>query len=347
MVGDKIQCIKGTRLIHVESMIKLGGGISVVCVILNIGLSSTNNVEPHTTEKDSPRKQSTNNLTSHITHKLNSTTSTRSFISTSSKLPQSSASYLVSTLTSTSVSTSYSTSIPTSFSTTPVSSKSNSSPISTSPKLSNAPMSSQTSLSTSTMRSPTSNDFTSSTMPYISYSDESSTMSSANKTSTQNPGLGGFHINTDLVVEIVFIVLCLVIAGSFMTFLLKKKGYISCQRCRSCLHERRRRRSSTSSRGPLTQDDATFVNISDPPRQERELFSIGDQDGGQDGRQRSLQRRGTEDDYFYDEIFGQSAFVDETTNRANTYLSVADDDDDDILSGLNVPDLVFKTPKKM
>jgi hypothetical protein len=42
MVGDKIQCIKGTRLIHVESMIKLGGGISVVCVILNIGLSSTN-----------------------------------------------------------------------------------------------------------------------------------------------------------------------------------------------------------------------------------------------------------------------------------------------------------------
>jgi hypothetical protein len=60
-----------------------------------------------------------------------------------------------------------------------------------------------------------------------------------------------------------------------------------------------------------------------------------------------MQRHGTEDDYFYDEIFGPSAFVDETTNRANTYLSVADDDDDDILRGLNVPDLVFKTPKKM
>jgi hypothetical protein len=42
MVGDKIQCIKGTRLIHVESMIKLGGGVSDVCVILKIGLSSVN-----------------------------------------------------------------------------------------------------------------------------------------------------------------------------------------------------------------------------------------------------------------------------------------------------------------
>ncbi|XP_060579074.1 uncharacterized protein LOC132736040 [Ruditapes philippinarum] len=208
-------------------------------------------------------------------------------------------------------------------------------------------MTSQTSLSTSKMRSPTSNDFAPSTMPFISYSDESSTMPSANKTSTQNPGLGGLHINTDLVLEIVFIVICLAIAGGFITYVLKKKGIIPCQRCKSCLPGRRRRLSSTSSRGPLTQDDATFVNISDPPRQERELFSIGDQDGGQDGRQRSMQRRGTEDDYFYDEIFGQSAFVDETTNRANTYLSVADDDDDDILSGLNVPDLVFKTPNKM
>ena len=122
---------------------------------------------------------------------------------------------------------------------------------------------------------------------------------------------------------------------------------LSCQCCKSFIPGRRRRRSSTSSRGPLTQDDATFVNISDPPRPDRELFSIGDQDGGQDGRQRSMQRRGTEDDYFYDEIFGQSAFVDETTNRANTYLSVADDDDDDdILGGLNIPDLIFKKPHK-
>ncbi|XP_060590566.1 uncharacterized protein LOC132745636, partial [Ruditapes philippinarum] len=305
-------------------------------------------VEPHTTEKDSPRKQSTENLTPHITHKLNSTTSTRSFISTSSKLPQSSASYLVSTLTSTSVSTSYSTSITDIFF--------NDASVfknqihrrfllllnfQTHQCLHKHLYLLQQCVHQHQMILHQAQCLTSHIRMNLQQ------CSSANKTSTQNPGLGGFQINTDLVVEIVFIVLCLVIAGSFMTFLLKKKGYISCQRCRSCLHERRRRRSSTSSRGPLTQDDATFVNISDPPRQERELFSIGDQDGGQDGRQRSLQRRGTEDDYFYDEIFGQSAFVDETTNRANTYLSVADDDDDDILSGLNVPDLVFKTPKKM
>lgn len=102
---------------------------------------------------------------------------------------------------------------------------------------------------------------------------------------------------------------------------------------------KRKRRSSTSSQGPLTQDDATFVHVSDPPRQERELFSIGDQDGGDDGRPTPRQRRGTEDDYFYDEIFEKSAFVDETTNRANTHLTVEDE-----LSELNIPDLVFKKP---
>lgn len=102
---------------------------------------------------------------------------------------------------------------------------------------------------------------------------------------------------------------------------------------------KRKRRSSTSSQGPLTHDDTTFVHVSDPPRQERELFSIGDQDGGDDGRPTPRHRRGTEDDYFYDEIFEKSAFVDETTNRANTHLTVEDE-----MSELNIPDLVFKKP---
>lgn len=105
----------------------------------------------------------------------------------------------------------------------------------------------------------------------------------------------------------------------------------------------RKRRSSTSSHGPLTPDDATFVTITESPR-ERELFSIEDKDGGQNGRPFSSRKQSTDDDYFYDEIFEKSAFVDAATNRANKRLTVDDDADDD--DELTVPDLVFKTPTK-
>jgi len=76
------------------------------------------------------------------------------------------------------------------------------------------------------------------------------------------------------------------------------------------------------------------------PRQERELFSIGDQDGGSDGRPKTRSRRGTEDDYFYDEIFERSAFVDERTNKSNQRLTIESEDDDE----LDIPDLIFKRP---
>lgn len=170
------------------------------------------------------------------------------------------------------------------------------------------------------------------------------TLPSSNMTTMkvpQNDDHSGLHISKGIALAIFFITLSLIIIGCAFLYYLKKKRNFSCKRCdcKICL-PKRRRRGSTSSRGPLTQDDATFVHITDSfPRQERELFSISDQDGGDDGRQNSRQRRGTEDDYFYDEIFEKSAFVDETTNRANTHLTVEEN-----LSELTIPDLVFKKP---
>lgn len=117
---------------------------------------------------------------------------------------------------------------------------------------------------------------------------------------------------------------------------------VSCKRCLQVIPTRKRS-ASTSSQAQLTQDDATFVAPSGP-RQERELFSIADQDGGDDGRPPQRGRRSTEDDYFYDEIFERSAFVDESTNRANKHLTIEQDDDDEELGNMNVPDLVFKKP---
>ncbi|KAH3804164.1 hypothetical protein DPMN_132446 [Dreissena polymorpha] len=104
---------------------------------------------------------------------------------------------------------------------------------------------------------------------------------------------------------------------------------------------------SISSTGQFASNDATF--FTDPPRpnQERQLFSIGDQDGGDDGRPNyNLRRRlPTEDEFFYDEVFEKSALVDERTQRANKQL-VSDDDSERMLDELEVPDLEFKKPSK-
>lgn len=105
-----------------------------------------------------------------------------------------------------------------------------------------------------------------------------------------------------------------------------------CDKC--CMQGRKRRSSTTSFNNPLTATDDDLV----VPR-DRELFSIGDQDGGQDGRVRSRPRVEPEDDYFYDEIFERSAFVDERTNKSNKQLTVEDFDDD-----FDIPDLTFKPP---
>lgn len=134
-------------------------------------------------------------------------------------------------------------------------------------------------------------------------------------------------------------VLLVILAGTLILLYWRKKG-MRCPRFKVYIPIRKRH-SSTSSIGPLTRDDPTFVTVTEP-RQERELFSIGDQDGGDDGRP-AMKRRNTEnDDYFYDEIFEKSEFVDKATNRANKHLTVEDEDDED----LNVPDLVFKKPSQ-
>lgn len=131
-------------------------------------------------------------------------------------------------------------------------------------------------------------------------------------------------------------------------FLTKKSNLYLFSRKLSCNTFRkyariRKRTSSVSSRGPLTENDATFVVQSHEPPQERELFSIGDQDGGNDGRPSAVRRREPEDDYFYDEIFGRSDFADESTNRANKQL-MSHQEEADVLEELGIPDLVFKKP---
>lgn len=89
----------------------------------------------------------------------------------------------------------------------------------------------------------------------------------------------------------------------------------------------RRRRASTSHH-PLEPDDTGSVDLPEP-RIERQLFSIGDND--------DQENTGGYDDYFYDEIFGHSAFVDERTNTSLKKLYTVQSED--------VPDLLFRDPK--
>ena len=98
---------------------------------------------------------------------------------------------------------------------------------------------------------------------------------------------------------------------------------------------RKRHNSNTSFNNPLTTTDDTDLVV---PR-ERELFSIGDQDGGSDGRVRTRGRVVADDDYFYDEIFERSAFTDERTNQTNKQLTVEDFEDE-----FDIPDLIFRPP---
>lgn len=71
-----------------------------------------------------------------------------------------------------------------------------------------------------------------------------------------------------------------------------------------------------------------------PPRTERELFSIGDHDDI-DTR---LGGAAPSDDYFFDEIYEKSAFVDETTHSSIKDLKLESERD-------NVPDLLFRSPR--
>lgn len=142
-----------------------------------------------------------------------------------------------------------------------------------------------------------------------------------------------------------------------------------------CLNKRRKlcpnwslkrpRGSSTTSFEPLTNEESRVSNM--PEKNcAKELFSVRDQNGEGKGQPRSRLRHGTlqepdggyegqqsfwnapQDDYFYDEIFDRSAFVDVTTNRANKDLTLLTEndyfDDENVpdLGDANVPDLVFK-----
>ncbi|WAR28388.1 hypothetical protein MAR_014092 [Mya arenaria] len=148
---------------------------------------------------------------------------------------------------------------------------------------------------------------------------DNSTSSSTHKTTISDL----LHIPTSTAIAIFVVVLVVLVGLVLLYAFLYKKGT-----------------------GPLADNDPTFVVGLPKPGQDRELFSIGDGDGVEDGRPdaRRRSRRGTEDEFFYDEIFEHSAFVDETTNRANKQLTVKDDDFERMLDELEVPDLEFKRP---
>ncbi|XP_052784918.1 uncharacterized protein LOC128220527 [Mya arenaria] len=170
---------------------------------------------------------------------------------------------------------------------------------------------------------------------------DNSTSSSTHKTTISDL----LHIPTSTAIAIFVVVLVVLVGLVLLYAFLYKKGWISCATCKNYVRIRKRT-LSISSTGPLADNDPTFVVGLPKPGQDRELFSIGDGDGVEDGRPdaRRRSRRGTEDEFFYDEIFEHSAFVDETTNRANKQLTVKDDDFERMLDELEVPDLEFKRP---
>lgn len=91
-------------------------------------------------------------------------------------------------------------------------------------------------------------------------------------------------------------------------------------------------RTTSSSHHPLDPDDVE--EDLPPPRTERELFSIVDHDDI-DTR---LGGAAPSDDYFFDEIYEKSAFVDETTHSSIKDLKLESERD-------NVPDLLFRSPR--
>lgn len=131
--------------------------------------------------------------------------------------------------------------------------------------------------------------------------------------------------------EIIIIVICLIalIALIILIYVIFKKFKNSnlCLR----LTQFTRVRSTSSSHHPLDPDD---VEDLPPPRTERELFSIGDHDDI-DTR---LGGAAPSDDYFFDEIYEKSAFVDETTHSSIKDLKLESERD-------NVPDLLFRSPR--
>nr|XP_011431543.2 uncharacterized protein LOC105331156 [Crassostrea gigas] len=132
--------------------------------------------------------------------------------------------------------------------------------------------------------------------------------------------------------EIIIIVICLIALIALILLI-----YVTFKKFRNsklCLRltQFTRVRTTSSSHHPLDPDDVE--EDLPPPRTERELFSIGDHDDI-DTR---LGGAAPSDDYFFDEIYEKSAFVDETTHSSIKDLKLESERD-------NVPDLLFRSPR--
>lgn len=149
---------------------------------------------------------------------------------------------------------------------------------------------------------------------------------------------GGILSSHTAAIAVFVVVMGVAILGLMVFIHYRRKRKLSylpfpCEKC--CMPRRKRHGSTASFNNPLTAADGNDPN---EPR-EREMFSIEDQDGGSDGRIRPRARVNAEDDYFYDEIFERSEFVDERTNKSNKQLTVDDFEDE-----FDIPDLIFKPP---
>ncbi|XP_067668445.1 uncharacterized protein [Haliotis asinina] len=94
---------------------------------------------------------------------------------------------------------------------------------------------------------------------------------------------------------------------------------------------RPRRSSTSSSRRPLEPDDTESVDAM-PRAPESDMFAISDDHDPYHDRDND--REQAEDGYYYDEVFGSSAFEDETTKASNKELFSASSDE--------VPDLLLR-----
>lgn len=126
----------------------------------------------------------------------------------------------------------------------------------------------------------------------------------------------------DVTGTVIAVIITLVAIGALLTLsyiYLKKRGYFSKL---SCFQYTRARRSSISSRHALEDHEA--MEATDHPRTRGEvedMFTIEDADNN------PAEPTENREEYFYDEVFGQSQFEDETTNQTLRQLYSASGDD--------------------
>ncbi|XP_076435636.1 uncharacterized protein LOC143275431 isoform X2 [Babylonia areolata] len=92
----------------------------------------------------------------------------------------------------------------------------------------------------------------------------------------------------------------------------------------------KRRSSTSSSRRPLDVDDPEDEGRREddlPVTREATMFTIDDFEPVHNDEYDT--RRGNSEEYFYDEVFGQSEFEDEATNASMRHLYLVDEQDED------------------